>query len=111
MKNREDERKKRIRTEKSPPQSKSKEKQFEYISRFEKQPKTHKKQRADDLFLERKNMFLKNLTNSREKLATYKKQNERMRSKSQKDMLTSKKSSKLEIANKKQMSPKVKELS
>lgn len=53
------------------------------------------------MFLERKNMFLKNLKNSREKLATYKKQNERMRSKSQKDMLTSKKSSKLEIANKK----------
>ena len=104
MKNRQDLRKKKVNTEIKTPQPKSKEKQFEYISRFEKQPQTRKKEKADDLFLERKNMFLKNLKDSRAKDATHKKLQDKSRSKSQKDSLnvnTSRKSSKLEISNRK----------
>ena len=51
IKERQKERINRVITERGTPQPKSKDKQFEYISKFEKQPHTRKKEKADDLFL------------------------------------------------------------
>lgn len=106
MKIKAEERRKRVYTQ----NSRSKEKNFKYISKFENNTPTYKKEKANDLFIERKNMFLKNLHNSKDK--THQKQ-DKSRSPSQSfshNLTTHKKSQKVNQSSK-ELSPRVKQIS
>ena len=97
MKSRREERKNRL--EKG---SKSREKEFKYLSQFE-YPNAVLKEKAEDLFLQRKNMFLTNLK-KREKKHLERRENEKSRSRSNQKVLGSKDKSK-------EISPRAKEVS